>query len=71
MDTDSFVIHIVIEHFYEDIASDVKKWFDTSNYENNDKRPLPISENKTVIGLFIDELGGKVMKEFVALRAKT
>ena len=30
MDTDSFVIHIVIEHFYEDIASDVKKWFDTS-----------------------------------------
>ena len=41
MDTDSFVIHIKTEDFYEDIANDVEKWFDTSNYEN-DKRPLPL-----------------------------
>ena len=41
--------------FYEDIANDVKEWFDTSNYDNN--RPIPIGKNKKVIGLFKDELG--------------
>ena len=45
--------------------------FDTSNYVENDKRLLPIGKNKNVIGLFKDELGGKIMKEFVGLRAKT
>ena len=29
MDTDSFVIHIKTEDFYEDIANDVEKWCDT------------------------------------------
>ena len=52
-------------------ASDVEKWFDTSNYDKDDKRPLSIGKNKNVIGLFKDELGGKIMKEFVRLRAKT
>ena len=68
MDTDSFVIHIKTEDFYEDIANDVEEWFDTSNYDNN--RPLPIGKNKKVISVFKDELGGKIMKEFVAFRAK-
>ena len=70
-DTDSFIIHIITEDFFEDIAGDAKKWFDTSNYDGNDKRPLPIGKNKIVYGFFKDELGGKIMKEFVALRAKT
>ena len=35
-DTDSFVIHIKTEDFWKDIANDVKRWFDTSNYEEND-----------------------------------
>ena len=39
MDTDSFIIHIKTEDFYEDIADDVEKRYDTSNYEFN--RPLP------------------------------
>ena len=43
----------------------------TSNYDYNDKRPLPVGKNKKVIGLFKDELGGKIMEEFCALRAKT
>ena len=69
-DTDSFVINIKTEDFYNDIASDVEKWFDTSNYDKNDKRPLAIGINKKVIGKFKDELGGKIMTEFCALRAK-
>ena len=32
MDTGSFVIYIKTEDFYKDIASDVERWFDTSNY---------------------------------------
>ena len=39
MDTDSFVIHIKTEGFYEDIAYDVEKWSDTSNDKVD--RPLP------------------------------
>ena len=70
MNTDSFVIHIKTEDFYKGIANDVEKWFDTSNYDENDRRPLPIGKSKKVIGLFKDELGGKILTEFVAPRAK-
>ena len=31
MDTENFIIHIKTEDCYENIANDVKKWFDTSN----------------------------------------
>ena len=65
MDTESFVIYIKTKDFYEDIANDVEKWFDTSDYNKDDKRPLPIGKNKKVIGLFKDELGGNIMIEFV------
>ena len=47
----------------------LKKRFDTSNYEAN--RPLPKRKNKKVIRLMKDELGGKIMTEFAALRPKT
>ena len=67
--TDSFIMYIKTEDFYKDIADDVEKRFDTSNYEVN--RPLPTGKNKKVIGLLKDELGGKIMTEFVALRPKT
>ena len=36
-DTDSFGIHIKTKDFYEDIANDVEKRFDTSNYIKDDK----------------------------------
>ena len=70
MGSDSFVINIKTEDFYKDVSNDVEKWFDAFNYDINDKRLLPIGENKKVIGLLKDELGGKIMKEFCALRAK-
>ena len=70
MDTGSFVVHIITEDFYEGSADDVEKWFDTSNYDEHVKRPLP-TDNRKVIGLFKDELGRQIMKEFVGLRAKT
>ena len=70
MNTDSFVMNIIkTNDFYKDIANDVEKRFDTSNYEVN--RPLPRGKNKKVIGLMKDELGGKVITEFVTLRPKT
>ena len=58
----AFVIHIFIEDFFEEIANDVERWFDASSYDKNDKRPLSIGVNKKAIGLFKDELGGKIMK---------
>ena len=71
MDTDSFIINIFTEDFFEYINNDVERWFDTSNCDKNDKRPLSIGKNKKVIGMFKDELGGKIIKEFCAPRAKT
>ena len=69
MDTDSFIMNIKTNDFYKDIANDIKKRFDTSNYEVN--RPLPTGKNKKVIGLMKDELGGKIITDFVTLRPKT
>ena len=47
-DTDSFIINIKTEDF----SNDVGRWFDTSNYDKNIKRPLPIDKNKKISGLF-------------------
>ena len=69
MDTDSFVMNIKTNDFYKDIANDVECKFDTSNYEVD--RPLPTGKNKKIIGLMKDELGGKIITEFVTLRPKT
>ena len=70
-DNDSFIINIKTEYFFEDISNDVERWFDTSNYNKNDKIPLPIGKNKKVPGLFKDELEENIITEAVALRPKT
>ena len=71
MDTDSFIIYVETDDFYKDISSDVNKWFDTSNYSKDINRTLEKVKNKKVIGKLKDELGGLIMSEFCAHRAKT
>ena len=34
------IIYIKTQDFHKDIANDVKKWFDTSNCDKDDKIPL-------------------------------
>ena len=70
-DIDSFVLNIFTEDIFGDINNDVERSFHTSNYDKNDKKPLQIGVNKKVIGMFKNELGEKIMKEFCAFRAKT
>ena len=45
-DTDSFIIHIITEGFDKDIAGGIEICFDTSNYDENDNRLLPIGKIK-------------------------
>ena len=66
-DTDSFIIHFKTEDFYKNIANNVEKQFDTSNCDENDRRPLPIAKNKKAIGLFKGELGGNINKNICIL----
>ena len=69
--TDIFIIYIKTQNFFEDISNDVEGRFDTSNYDKNDKRPLPIGKSKKVPDLFKDELGEKIMTEVATLKPKT
>ena len=69
MDTDSFIINIKTRDVYKDVANNVKKRLDTSNFEMN--RPLQKRKHNIGIGLTKDELGGKIMPEFVGPRPKT
>ena len=69
-DTDSLMYEIETEDFYKDISVDVKDRFDTSEYPSNHPSGIPFGFNKKVLGMFKDEVAGKVIDEFVGLRAK-
>ena len=69
-DTDSFLYEIQTKDFYKDISGDVKDRFDTSDYPENHPSGIPTGLNNKVLGKFKDEAGGKIIKEFVGLRAK-
>ena len=69
-DTDSLMYEIRTKDFYEDIKGDVKDRFDTSDYPSNHPSGIPTECNKKVLGMFKDEAGGKIIDEFVGLRAK-
>ena len=69
-DTDSLMYHIKTKDFYQDICSDVKTKFDTSDYPSNHKSGILTGVNKKVIGMFKDEVAGKQITHFVGLRPK-
>ena len=69
-DTDSLMYEIETEDFYKDISGDVKDRFDTSDYPENHPSGIPTGINEKVLGMMKDEAGGKIIKEFVGLRAK-
>ena len=69
-DTDSFLYQIITEDFYKDISGDVRDRFDTSEYPENHPSGITTGINKKVLGMFKDEAAGKIIKEFVGLRAK-
>ena len=69
-DTDSLCYEIKTDDFYKDIAPDVHRLFDTSNYPKDHASNIPTGVNKKVIGMFKDECGGKQISEFVGLRPK-
>ena len=69
MDTDSFIVYVKTDDIYKDIAEDVEKRFDTSNFEIG--HYLQEKVKKKAIGLMKDELGGQIMKKCVGLRTKT
>lgn len=59
MNTGRFIVSIKSENVYEDTTDLVQIIFDTLNYKI--KRPVPIGENKKVMGLMKEELNGKIM----------
>ena len=69
-DTDSFLYEIETEDFYKDISGDIRDRFDTSDYKEDHPSKIPTGINKKVLGMFKDEAAGKIIKEFVGLRAK-
>ena len=66
-DTDSLIVHVQTDDLYKDMAQNLDD-YDTSNYQSD--HPLFSTANKKIIGKFKDELGGKVMTEFIGIRPK-
>ena len=69
-DTDSLKYLLQTEDFFKDISENLKDKFDTSNYPPHHPSGIPSGLIKKVLGMFKDEAGGKVIDEFVGLRAK-
>lgn len=68
-DTDSFLYSIQTKDFYNDLKLLFQSYFDTSNYSKDNQHGI-IIQNKKIPGLFKDEMGGKIITEFVGLRSK-
>ena len=60
MDIDSFIVHEKIDKIYKNVAEDVERRLDSSNFEIS--RPLPKGKNRKLIELMKDELDGQIIK---------
>ena len=69
-DTDSLMYELNTEDFYDDISSDIRDKFDTSEYPQDHKSGILTGVNKKVIGKFKDEVAGRQITKFVGLRPK-
>ena len=67
-DTDSLIISINTEDFYEDMKGMIDE-FDTSDYKKDNIYGLP-RVNKKVLGKFKDEMNGRILEEFIGLASK-
>ena len=74
MDTDSFILEIKTDDFFEDTKEDLKEWFDTSNDHKDMVLPEEYTKNanvnKKVIGKMKNELNKGHMSKFSALSPK-
>ena len=68
--TDSLCYEIGTDDFHKDIRGDLDVWFDTSNFAKDHTSGIQIDSSKKVHGKFKDEAGGKIIEEFLGLRAK-
>lgn len=68
-DTDSFVFQVYTDDFYEDMKPDIQKFYDTSNFDVNNRFGI-VPQNKKVLGLLKIETGQFLINEFVGLRSK-
>ena len=66
-DTDSLAYILETEDLYEDMKED-EDLYDLSEFPKN--HPLFCNKNKKVVGKFKDEMAGKIVYEFIGLRAK-
>ena len=69
-DTDSLMYQLKTDDFYFDIKDDIKKRFDTSDFPQGHESGIISGDNKKVIGMFKDEVGGKQITHFIGLRPK-
>ena len=48
----------------------MKDYFDTSNFPKDHPSEIPVGKNKKVPGMMKDEVRGRIIEEFIGLRAK-
>lgn len=68
-DTDSLIYHVQTNDFFDDLKKHFLNYFDTSNFDTSNVYNIQLV-NKKIPGMFKDELGGKIVREFVGLRSK-